>query len=217
MPPAASRSSPSADVEGLAKERWVSVEEVAVHVGVRKDSIYRWIERRGFPARKIGKLWKLKLSEVDVWIRAGGSREPADEHRVTESTLPPDVTAPTLQTAPTSFVLIVDDDESFRETLREVVSDQGYGVLCAADGAEALELLRSHGGPQPSVIVLDLQMPNMDGLQFLQAQRRDPGLAPVPVIVVTAERRSDVGGAPVLRKPVDLAKLVHAIASAVGR
>jgi excisionase family DNA binding protein len=51
-------------------ERWVSVEEVATHVGVRKESIYRWIEGRALPATKIGKLWKLKLIPVII-ITAG--------------------------------------------------------------------------------------------------------------------------------------------------
>ena len=52
-------------------EPWASVEDVAKHLGVAKDSVYRWIERRGLPAHKIGRLWKFKLSEVDVWVRAG--------------------------------------------------------------------------------------------------------------------------------------------------
>jgi excisionase family DNA binding protein len=56
-------------------ERWVSVEDVAEHLGVVKDSIYRWIENRGLPAQKIGRLWKFKLSEVDAWVRAGGAIE----------------------------------------------------------------------------------------------------------------------------------------------
>lgn len=54
-------------------EPWASVEEVAKHLGVAKDSVYRWIERRGLPAHKIGRLWKFKLSEVDGWVRAGGA------------------------------------------------------------------------------------------------------------------------------------------------
>jgi len=54
-------------------ESWVSVEEVAKHLGVAKDSVYRWIEHRGLPAHKIGRLWKFKLSEVDEWVRAGGA------------------------------------------------------------------------------------------------------------------------------------------------
>ncbi|MGE3542154.1 MAG: helix-turn-helix domain-containing protein [Candidatus Tectimicrobiota bacterium] len=50
-------------------EAWVSVDEVAKHLGVVKDSVYRWIEHKGLPAHKIGRLWKCKLSEVDVWVR----------------------------------------------------------------------------------------------------------------------------------------------------
>lgn len=54
-------------------EPWSSVDEVAKHLGVAQDSIYRWIEGRGLPAHKIGRLWKFKLSEVDAWVRAGGT------------------------------------------------------------------------------------------------------------------------------------------------
>ncbi len=54
-------------------ERWSSVDEVAKHLGVAQDSIYRWIEGRGLPAHKIGRLWKFKLSDVDAWVRAGGA------------------------------------------------------------------------------------------------------------------------------------------------
>lgn len=54
-------------------EPWVSVEDVAAHLGVARDSVYRWIEGRGLPAHKIGRLWKFKLSEVDDWVRAGGA------------------------------------------------------------------------------------------------------------------------------------------------
>jgi len=53
-------------------EPWVSVDDVARHLSVAKDSVYRWIEQRGLPAHKIGRLWKFKLSEVDDWVRAGG-------------------------------------------------------------------------------------------------------------------------------------------------
>ena len=57
-------------------EPWASVVGVAQHLGVAKDSIYRWIDHRGLPAHKIGRLWKFKLSEVDVWVRAGGVDSP---------------------------------------------------------------------------------------------------------------------------------------------
>lgn len=55
-----------------SSEPWASVEHVATHLGVARDSVYRWIEARGLPAHKIGRLWKFKLSEVDQWVLAGG-------------------------------------------------------------------------------------------------------------------------------------------------
>lgn len=59
----------------MTAEPWVSVEEVAKHLGVAKDSVYRWIETRSLPAHKLGRLWKFKLSEVDDWVRAVGASE----------------------------------------------------------------------------------------------------------------------------------------------
>jgi excisionase family DNA binding protein len=56
----------------VSAEPWVSVDGVARHLGVAKDSVYRWIEARRLPAHKLGRLWKFKLSEVDEWVRAGG-------------------------------------------------------------------------------------------------------------------------------------------------
>ena len=60
-------------------EPWASVDDVAKHLGVAKDSIYRWIENKSLPAHKIGRLWKFKLSEVDEWVRAGGADAPEEE------------------------------------------------------------------------------------------------------------------------------------------
>jgi excisionase family DNA binding protein len=53
-------------------ERWVGVEEVAVHLQVGKDSIYRWVEAKALPARRVGRLLRFRLSEVDDWVEAGG-------------------------------------------------------------------------------------------------------------------------------------------------
>lgn len=61
-------------------EPWVSVDDVASHLGVAKDTVYRWIERKKLPAHRVGRLWKFKLDEVDAWIRSGGASDapPAD-------------------------------------------------------------------------------------------------------------------------------------------
>jgi len=61
-----------------AEERWVSVENVAAHLDVNKDSIYRWINNKGLPVHKVGRLFRFKLSEVDEWVRTGGSSEEGD-------------------------------------------------------------------------------------------------------------------------------------------
>lgn len=56
-------------------EAWVSVDDVAKHLGVVKESIYRWIENRGLPARRVGRLWKFRLSEVDAWVQRDAAVE----------------------------------------------------------------------------------------------------------------------------------------------
>ena len=67
----------------MTTEPWVSVDDIATHLGVAKDSVYRWIENKGMPAHKMGRLWKFKVSEVDEWVRAGGANAgdtPADQN-----------------------------------------------------------------------------------------------------------------------------------------
>ncbi len=57
------------------EERWVGVEDVAAHLDVNKDSVYRWIEKMGLPAHRVGRLFRFKLSEVDAWVRANKASE----------------------------------------------------------------------------------------------------------------------------------------------
>lgn len=62
------------------QEAWVDAEQVAAHLGIQKHSIYRWIEEKGFPAHRAGRLLRFKLSEVDEWMRSGGGKEKATEN-----------------------------------------------------------------------------------------------------------------------------------------
>lgn len=63
-------------------ERWVGAEDVAAHLSVNKDSIYRWIEKKGLPAHRVGRLFRFKLSEIDEWVRAGGASESSNESTI---------------------------------------------------------------------------------------------------------------------------------------
>ena len=108
-------------------------------------------------------------------------------------------------------LLVVDDDRGIRETLGEVLRDEGYSVGLARDGAEALSALAE--GPAPRLILLDLAMPGMGGAEFLELQRQDLRLRGIPVVVLSADDRTprrDTAGW--LRKPVDLDALLDEVA-----
>ncbi len=55
------------------EDRWLSVEEMATYLGVSKDTVYNWINKKKMPAHKIGRLWKFKKEQVDAWVEAGGA------------------------------------------------------------------------------------------------------------------------------------------------
>lgn len=59
----------------MTNEPWVSLDEIARHLSVSRDTVYRWIDDRRLPAHKVGRLWKFKVSEVDEWVRAGNAAD----------------------------------------------------------------------------------------------------------------------------------------------
>ncbi len=59
----------------IIENRWLSVDEIAAYLGVKRDTIYKWIERKSMPAHKVGRLWKFKIDEVDRWVRQGGAND----------------------------------------------------------------------------------------------------------------------------------------------
>ena len=69
----------------MPNEPWVCVDEVAQHLGVARDTVYRWIDNRGLPAHRIGRLWKFKISEVDDWVRTHQMRNGESANRKKES------------------------------------------------------------------------------------------------------------------------------------
>jgi excisionase family DNA binding protein len=55
------------------ENRWLSVEEVAAYLGVQRDTVYKWIDRKRMPAHKVGRLWKFQKQEVDAWVKSGNA------------------------------------------------------------------------------------------------------------------------------------------------
>jgi CheY-like chemotaxis protein len=108
-----------------------------------------------------------------------------------------------------SAVLVVEDEQDIRETLRDILEMEGYRVRCACNGKEALDALAEM--PRPRLILLDLMMPVMSGYELLQALRANDDLASIPVTVVSAVGDRLAAGTSVLRKPVDLETLLHAV------
>ena len=116
-------------------------------------------------------------------------------------------------------VLVIDDEPMVRETLGQVLSDEGYVVDLAVDGESALDHVHA---ARPDVILLDLMMPGMNGRQFLQALRHDPAYETVPVLIMTAVHGLEVnlatlGASEVVEKPFNVDELLNKVALAVYR
>jgi two-component system, chemotaxis family, chemotaxis protein CheY len=117
-------------------------------------------------------------------------------------------------------VLVVDDDQSIRDTIALVLREEGLVVVTAGHGGEALEWLRAHP-LEAGLVLLDLMMPVMDGAAFLEARAADAAVAQVPVVVITAggdcpriRRRFDVHAC--LSKPVSLERLCRTVNDCLG-
>jgi CheY-like chemotaxis protein len=127
----------------------------------------------------------------------------------------PGVTRSVATMASLRTILLIEDDFAIREALAEILGTAGFQVTCACNGAEALVLL-SERTSQPSLILLDLMMPVMDGWEFRRAQARDPAIASIPVVVLSASAGHDatlhgMAAAAVLAKPFELDHLLDTV------
>ena len=115
----------------------------------------------------------------------------------------------TLSNINRKIVLIIEDEYSIRETLREALESEGYQVVTAVDGLDGMRKLTR--GPRPHLVLLDLVMPIMTGTEFLKNVRADPDMARIPVLVVsaTATATNTDGASAFLPKPPDLDVLLR--------
>lgn len=105
-------------------------------------------------------------------------------------------------------ILVVEDDTAIRETIAMVLESEGYLVHTASNGAEGLTILKR--GDRPNLILLDLNMPVMDGWEFMKVYPTTDGLAQVPIVVLTANGGSKIPGgvSEHFNKPIELANLL---------
>ncbi len=117
-------------------------------------------------------------------------------------------------------VLIVEDNELNMKLFHDLLEASGYATLQARNGQTALELARAH---RPDLVLMDIQLPGMSGLDVTRTLKADPGLAAIPVVAVTAfamkgdEDRMRAGGCEAyLSKPISLAKFLETVRSFIG-
>lgn len=111
-------------------------------------------------------------------------------------------------------ILLVEDDPALRQTITEMLEEEGYNVLAAANGEEGLALLQQV--PLPGLILLDLMMPTMNGWELHRQLQDDPMFATIPIVVLSAvaefqRRRGKLDVAAMLGKPVDMNQLLDVI------
>ena len=115
------------------------------------------------------------------------------------------------------MILVIDDDMDIRDSLAETLRVEGYEVLTAVDGSQALELLQK--GLRPKLILLDLMMPVMNGWKFLETVHERPEYAAIPVVVSTAMTSKEDSvqfAAAFIKKPMDLASLLDFVRKYCG-
>ncbi|MGI8840265.1 MAG: response regulator [Caulobacteraceae bacterium] len=112
-------------------------------------------------------------------------------------------------------ILIVEDNELNMELFHDLLEAQGYRTLCTGEGLEALALAREH---KPALIVMDIQLPAISGLEVTRWLKEDPALAHIPVVAVTAfamkgdeQRILDGGCEAYLAKPISVARFLETI------
>ena len=167
----------------------LDLRDAAAYLQIKEQTLSRLARRKEIPADQVGDSWQFTRGALDRWAEAHL------HHRRRR-------------------VLVVDDDEVIRDLLRRMLEDSAHVVRAAANGVEALELIRQD---TPDVVILDLRMPEMDGPAVLREIRKD--WESLPVIIFTGYADSELmtealqySPITVLSKPATPEQIVAAVA-----
>jgi CheY-like chemotaxis protein len=119
---------------------------------------------------------------------------------------------------PARRLLIVDDDDDTRQSLQELMIEEGFEVAVARSGAAALSDL-THGRVEPQAIIADMRMPSMSGGQFLASMRKNPAWSRIPVILCSAggvDASASDGAFAIVQKPFDVEELLEVLQRAIA-
>ena len=114
------------------------------------------------------------------------------------------------------LVMIVDDSLTVRRITSRLLSREGFDVLTARDGIDALELLETEA-ETPDVILLDIEMPRMDGFEFMKTIKANPKYASIPIVMISGTHGVHAGADAVLGKPFDTSELIALADRLTGR
>ena len=140
----------------------MTLEEVANYLRVTTKTIYRLLDKRAIPARKVGRQWRFDKASIDIWLRQRSAEKAAN-------------------------ILVIDDDETICSLFKDTLEGSGHTVTTVNESSEGLELVKNQ---DYDLVFLDLKMPGMDGAElFRQIRLAKPEL---PVTIITGYPDSDL-------------------------
>jgi len=187
----------------MNEDHFLTTEEVLDYLQVNLRTVYRLIKTGRIPAFRVGRQWRFRKRDIELWLDRSRSAAPdpdhdgaSDKHRV----------------------LVVDDEQAVRELLEKTLTLADYDVDTAADGASALDRLRA---VRYALLITDLKMPGMDGLSVIREARRIRPELPVVIITGCSTEASaieavNLGVTGYLIKPFRLPRVLAAAARALG-
>ena len=197
-------------------ETFLTTEEVLEYLQVNLRTVYRLIKAGKIPAVRVGRQWRFRKRDIDVWLDS--QRPRGSSARAATAAGQPSASLPR-QAVERPRILVVDDESSIRDLLVKALAlEERYDVDTASDGRSALERLRLY---PYDLLIADLKMPGIDGLSVIrEAKRLKPDL---PVIIITgystetaAIEAVNLGVSGYLTKPFRVPQVLTAAAKAIG-